>query len=58
MRDLQVELMDLTRAIQQQRVPDGGRVRLVAIALQSSIVRRSLAEPGELVLSEHDMVSD
>ena len=57
-RDLQAALTDLATAIQQQRVPDGDRARLDAVALQSSILRRSLVETGELVLSEHDMVSD
>ena len=57
-RDLEVALIDLTRAIQQQQVPDGDRVRLVTLALQSSITRRSLAETGELVLSEDDIASE
>jgi len=57
-RDLEVALFDLTRAIQQQQVPDGDQVRLVTAALQSSVTRRSLAETGELVLSEDDIASE
>jgi len=57
-RDLEVALFDLTRAIQQQQVPDGDQVRLVTVALQSSVARRSLAETGELVLSEDDIASE
>ena len=57
-RDLEAALIDLTRAIQQQQVPDGDRVRLVTLALQSSITRRSLAETGELVLSEDDIARE
>jgi hypothetical protein len=58
-RDLEVALFDLTRAIQQQQqVPDGDQVRLVTVALQSSVTRRSLAETGELVLSEDDIASE
>ena len=57
-RDLEVALIDLTRAMQQQQVPDGDRVRLVTLALRSSITRRSLAETGELVLSEDDIARD
>ena len=57
-RDLEVALIDLTRAIQQQKVPDSDRVRLVTVALQSSITRRTLAETDELVLSEDDISSE
>ena len=57
-RDLEVALIDLTRAIQQQQLPDGDRVRLVTLALQSSITRRSLAETGELLLSEDDIAGE
>ena len=57
-RDLQATLMIVTNDLQQQRDPNGDPVKMVVLALESSIIGRSLRARSDLVLSEDDVLSD
>jgi hypothetical protein len=58
MRDLQKAMLDFTSALQQGLNPDGGQASVIILALQSSIMSRSIRIPGELILTEDDILSD
>ena len=53
-RDLHAAMLGLTADLQQQREPHGEPVKVIAMALESSIIGRSIAGRSELVLSEDD----
>ena len=55
-RDLHAAMLDLTSDLQQGREPDGIGANVSVIALQSSIITRSLGAEGGLVLSEDDVL--
>jgi hypothetical protein len=56
--DLHAAMLDLTSDLQQQREPNGDRVKVVTTALQSSIIGRSVGGEDELMLSEDDVLAE
>ena len=53
-RDLHAAMLDLTSDLQQQREPHGDPVKVITVALQSSIIGRSVGGGSVLILSEDD----
>ena len=57
-RDLHAAMLGLTADLQQQREPNGDPVKVITVALQSSIIGRSVGHGDELMLSEDDVLAE
>ena len=57
-RDLHAAMLGLTADLQQQREPNGDPVKVITVALQSSIIGRSVGHGDELTLSEDDVLAE
>jgi hypothetical protein len=58
MRDLHKAMLDFTSALQQGLDPDAVQASVIILALESSIMSRSIGTPGELILTEDDILPD
>lgn len=56
--DLHVAMLHLTSDLQQKREPNGDPVKVITVALQSSIIGRSVGHGDELMLSEDDVLAE
>jgi hypothetical protein len=57
-RDLHAAMLHLTSDLQQQREPNCDPVKMITVALQSSIIGRSVRGNSELILSEDDVLAE
>ena len=57
-RTMNAVMLHLTSDLQQQREPNGDPVKVITVALQSSIIGRSVGHGDELMLSEDDVLAE